>query len=211
MALGAVLGYGIPAVMGLLQGRKKEKGVQKQFVENLGFVGNQGGMHQALQAYLASITAGAGQQGNLLASQLQGVLGRTGAGATGAGAAAKGIGRSYAGNQAMIGRGQALFQGQMGINQLAAGLATGAGAAQPAGPTAFQTFLTNLGQYMLTRQGQPGQGQQPNGTTGPWTGGVGRTPGMNFPGLGQQPSYDAMRNMQYNPNFQQNQKFGRKP
>lgn len=194
------------AAFGALTGKqKKPKGVQKQFYENVGFI--QAQLREAIQAYLGSITASAGQEGAALATRLQGVLGRTGAGATGAGAVAQGIGRSYAGSRALQARGRAKYETSRDVLNLAGQVAGASGQQPAAGPSPIDTFFANLGQYLLTKGGSTPAGVQAASSVG----------GVRMPGTslgGPQPSYDAMRQLSSMGNFtgyNQNQKFGRRP
>jgi len=145
------------AIGGLTGKQKKQKGSQQQFQENIALLNRDLG--PAFQTWLASIMAGASHQGNQLGTALQGQIGRANMGGTGAGAAAKGIGRSYAGNQALQARGKAGFEGQMQVYDLAARAAGGGPSPMP-GPTSMDSLIANIGSFLLT---QGGGGQQMGG------------------------------------------------
>lgn len=149
------------ALAGLLGKRKKPKGVQKQFSENIGTLNQQ--LLPYIQAYANSVYGAAGMQGSSVAQALQRALGRAGTTGSGAGAVAQGLGKAYAGQQSLVQGAQARYQGQSGLLQQAAQLAIGAGAQAPAGPTPFETFLSNLGAYLTTQGGPQSQAQQAYG------------------------------------------------
>lgn len=146
------------AISGLTGRQRKQKGVQQQFQENVAFLNRDFGA--SLQNYLASIMAGAQQQGARLGTSLQGQIGRAGAGGTGLGAAARGIARSHAGNQALQARGRAGFEGQMGIYQLAANAAGAAGPSPTPPQSALDTLIANLGSFLVTQGGGQVGGQR---------------------------------------------------
>lgn len=159
---------GLGNSLGLFGKQKKTKGVQKQWLENIGYLIQLLGPD--LNAAVQAQARGGAMEGQQAADQLRNAYARAGGG----GSAVLDLGRALAQGKANVAYGitapQAKYAGMRDIAGLA-GQVAGAGGAQegsmPQGAQSMQDILGVLGTYLLSRgQGGAKAGGAAGGSTG---------------------------------------------
>lgn len=158
---------GLGQSLGLFGKQKKTKGVQKQWLENIGYLNDILGPF--LAASVQAQARGGAMQGQQAADQLRSAYARAGGG----GSSVLDLGRALAQGQANVAYGitapQAMYAGKRDLAGLA-GQVAGAGGAQegsmPQGAQSMQDILGVLGTYLLSRGGAGKAGGAAGASTG---------------------------------------------